>query len=466
MLLLDNADRTIDGRPWVELIKIDGSINPAVAHFLEDSIASAQMGGARALIVELDTPGGLMSSTERIIKDLFAAPVPVIVYVAPTGASAASAGTFITQAASLAAMAPGTNIGAAHPVTESGGDVKGELGTKVENFAAMLARNTARQRGRNEDWAEKAVRDSVMIGDREALESKVVEIVAVNIPDLLKQADGRTVEVGDHKVTLQLKDAVVRQRSMTFGQNVLDTLADPNIVYLLLMAGLLGLYFEFAHPGVYLPGVAGAICLLLALASFQVLPVTLSGLLLMLLGVGMLISEAFVASYGVMGIGGVIALLFGSLLLIDTSKTNLDGPAQHHLWSGGLALRHHPFDRILRRARARTRRDHRQRRSDRRTGRGARSRRARFSRQGFRAWRNLARAQRRSASARRPCAHHVGKRSGSARSTGCITAAAATAGTIVISGGKHHGGSRSGAGCSYFLLCDFPARWHPRAQRI
>ncbi len=327
-----NADAVIDGRPWVELIKIDGSINPAVAHFIEDSIASAQIGGARALIIELDTPGGLMTSAERIIKDLFAAPVPVIVYVAPTGASAASAGTFITEAASLAAMAPGTNIGAAHPVTESGGDVKGDLGTKVENFAAMLARNTARQRGRNEDWAEKAVRSSVMIGDREALEAKVIEIVAINIPDLLKQADGRTVSVGDRKVTLQLKDVVVRRRSMTFGQSVLDTLADPNIVYLLLMAGLLGLYFEFAHPGVYFPGVVGAICLLLALASFQVLPVTLSGLLLILLGVGMLIAEAFITSYGVLGIGGVVALLFGSLLLIDTSKTNL--AVQHSIIYG------------------------------------------------------------------------------------------------------------------------------------
>ncbi len=329
---VSNADEVIDGRPWVELIKIDGSINPAVAHFLEDSIASAQMGGARALIVELDTPGGLMTSAERIIKDLFAAPVPVIVYVAPSGASAASAGTFITQAASLAAMAPGTNIGAAHPVTESGGDVKGDLGTKVENFAAMLARNTARQRGRNEDWAEKAVRNSVMIGDREALESRVIEIVAINIPDLLKQADGRTVSVGDNRVKLQLKDVVVRKRSMTFGQSVLDTLADPNIVYLLLMAGLLGLYFEFAHPGVYFPGVVGAICLLLALASFQVLPVTLSGLLLILLGVGMLISEAFIASYGVMGIGGVVALLMGSLLFIDTSKTNV--AVQHSIIYG------------------------------------------------------------------------------------------------------------------------------------
>jgi membrane-bound serine protease (ClpP class) len=326
------SDQTIESRPWVELIKIDGSINPAVAHFIEDSIASAQVGGARALIIQLDTPGGLMTSAERIIKDLFAAPIPVIVYVAPTGASAASAGTFITEAAAVAAMAPGTNIGAAHPVTETGGDVKGELGMKVENYAAMLARNTARQRGRNEDWAEKAVRNSVMIGDREALQSKVVDIVATSVPDLLKQTDGRTVEVAGQKVTLHLKDAVVRERTMTFGQTVFDILADPNIVYLLMIGGLLGLYFEFAHPGVYFPGVVGAICLLLALASFQVLPVTLSGLLLMLLGVGMLISEAFVKSYGVMGIGGVVALMIGSLLLIDTSKT--DVAVQHSIVYG------------------------------------------------------------------------------------------------------------------------------------
>jgi len=322
----------MDNRPWVELIKIDGSINPAVSHFIEDSIASAQVGGARALIIQLDTPGGLMTSAERIIKDLFAAPIPVIVYVAPTGASAASAGTFITEAAGIAAMAPGTNIGAAHPVTENGGDVKGELGTKVENYAAMLARNTARQRGRNEDWAEKAVRNSVMIGDREALESKVIDLVATSIPDLLKQADGRTVELAGQKVTLHLADAIVRQRSMTLGQTVFDTLADPNLVYLLMIAGVLGLYFEFAHPGVYLPGVVGAICLLVALASFQILPVTLSGLLLMLLGVVMLASEAFVTSYGVMGIGGVVALLIGSLLLIDTSKTDI--AVQHSIVYG------------------------------------------------------------------------------------------------------------------------------------
>jgi membrane-bound serine protease (ClpP class) len=317
------SETTLDSRPWIELIRIDGSINPAVAHFIEDSISSAHAGGARALIIELDTPGGLMTSAQRIVKDIFASEVPVIVYVSPAGASAASAGTFITEAATIAAMAPGTTIGAAHPVTETGGDVKGDMGTKIENFAAMFARNIARQRGRNEDWAENAVRHSVMIGDREALESKVIEVVATSIPDLLKQCNGRTVTVGDQRVTLKLNDVIIRKRTMTFGQVVLNTLADPNIVYMLLMAGMLGLYFEFAHPGVYFPGVAGAICLLVALASFQIIPVSLSGLLLIFIGVGMLIAEAFVTSYGILGIGGVIALMVGSLFLVDTSKTDI-----------------------------------------------------------------------------------------------------------------------------------------------
>jgi membrane-bound serine protease (ClpP class) len=307
----------------VELIRIDGSINPAVAHYVEDAIASARIGGARALIIQLDTPGGLMTSAERIVKDMFASEVPVIVYVAPPGASAASAGTFITEAANIAAMAPGTTIGAAHPVNDTGGDIKGVMGTKVENFAAAFAREIARERGRNEDWIEQAVRHSAALGEREALESKVIDVVATSLPDLLRQCDGRTVTVAGRRFKLELKDAVVRQRYMTFGQLVLNTLSDPNIVYLLLMGGLLGLYFEFAHPGVYFPGVAGSICLLLALASFQVLPVSISGLLLIFIGVGMLIAEAFVTSYGILGLGGVIALVLGSLFLVDTSKTNI-----------------------------------------------------------------------------------------------------------------------------------------------
>ncbi len=317
------ADVLYARRPWVELAKINGSINPAVVHYIEDALASAHNDGARALIIQIDTPGGLMTSAERIVKDIFASEVPVIVYVAPPGAAAASAGTFITEAGNIAAMAPGTTIGAAHPVNETGGDLKGIMGVKVENFAATFARNIARQRGRNEDWAESAVRKSATMGAKEALEAKVIDLVATNLRDLLAQCSGRTVTVDGRKVTLDLKDVLVRERSMTFGQRVLDTLSDPNIVYLLLMAGLLGLYFEFAHPGVFFPGVAGAICLLLALASFQVLPVSITGLLLIFIGVGLLIAEVYVTSYGILGIGGVVALVLGSLLFVDTSKTNI-----------------------------------------------------------------------------------------------------------------------------------------------
>jgi membrane-bound serine protease (ClpP class) len=309
--------------PWVQLITIDGSINPAVASYIEDSLASAKADGASALVIELDTPGGLLTSAEKIVKDLLAAPVPVIVYVAPSGASAASAGTFITEAANVAAMAPGTTIGAAHPVEEGGDDIKGAMGQKMENFTATFARTIAQQRGRNEDWIEQAVRHSIAIGEREALAKNVIDIVAPDLRSLLAQASGRKVQVNGTATTLALADAVVRRAHMTVGQRLLNTLADPNIVYLLLMAGLIGLYFEFAHPGVIFPGVAGAICLLLALASFQVLPVNLTGLLLIFLGVGLLISEAFVTSYGILGLGGVAAFVIGSLFLIDTSKTDL-----------------------------------------------------------------------------------------------------------------------------------------------
>jgi membrane-bound serine protease (ClpP class) len=309
--------------PWVQMIVIDGSINPATVAYIEDSLASAEAEGASALVIELDTPGGLLNSAQKIVKDLLAAQLPVIVYVAPSGASAASAGTFITEAAHIAAMAPGTTIGAAHPVAEGGDEIKGAMGQKMENFTATFARSIAQQRGRNEDWVEQAVRHSIAIGEREALAKNVIDIVAPDLRNLLTQATGRKVQVNGKQVTLALADAAVRRVRMTPGQLLLNVLADPNIVYLLMMAGLIGLYFEFAHPGVIFPGVAGAICLLLALASFQVLPVNLTGLLLIFLGVGLLISEAFVTSYGILGLGGVSAFLIGSLFLIDTSKTDL-----------------------------------------------------------------------------------------------------------------------------------------------
>jgi membrane-bound serine protease (ClpP class) len=318
------ASPRVSSARQVDLISIDGSINPAVGSYVEDSINYAAANGAAALVIELDTPGGLLTSAEKIVKDILGAPLPVIVYVAPSGASAASAGTFITEAANIAAMAPGTTIGAAHPVEEGGGEVKGVMGEKLENFAASWARTIAEQRGRNQDWMEEAVRHSASIAESDALAKHVVDIVAPDLRSLLRQASGRTVKVRGRAMTLELADATVRRVSMSFGQRVLNTLSDPNIVYLLLMAGIVGLYFEFAHPGVVFPGVAGAICLLLALASFEVLPINLAGLLLIFLGIGLLVAEAFVTSYGVLGVGGVTSFVLGSLFLIDTSKTNLE----------------------------------------------------------------------------------------------------------------------------------------------
>jgi len=316
---------TLPPARWIDLIDIDGSINPAAADFIDDAIAKAHAGGASALVIRLDTPGGLLSSAQKIVKAILNAPLPIIVYVAPQGAFAASAGTFVTEAANIAAMAPGTTIGAAHPLEASGSDVpEGKGAEKIENFTAAFAKTIAHQRGRNEAWFEDAVRKSSSISEREALKLHVIDIVANDLNDLLKQATGRTVTLADgHAIKLDLAGSATRPAHMTLGQNVLNRLADPNIMYLLMLAGVIGLYFEFAHPGVYLPGVAGAICLLIALASFQLIPINLAGLLLIVLGMGMLLAELFVTSYGALGIGGVIAFVIGSLFLVDTSQTNL-----------------------------------------------------------------------------------------------------------------------------------------------
>jgi len=310
--------------PWVCLLKVDGSINPAVAAFIEDGIGYASTHHARALVIELDTPGGLLASAQRIVKDLLNAPLPTIVYVSPSGASAASAGTFITEAAAIAAMAPGTTIGAAHPVGEGGSEIKGQVGKKIENFTASFAGSIARERGRNQQWIEQAVRESVAIGEAEALKRHVIDIVAPDLRNLLVQASGREVNVGGHSVKLDLANAAIRRSRMTLGQALLNVLANPNIVYLLMLAGIVGIYFEFSHPGFYLPGVVGAICLLLALGSFEILPINLTGFLLLMLGIALLIAEVFVTSYGVLGVGGVIAFVIGSLFLIDSSQTNLE----------------------------------------------------------------------------------------------------------------------------------------------
>lgn len=309
--------------PHVDLITINGSINPAVDDFIRESIARAKTDGAQALVIQLDTPGGLLGSTRSIVKEILGAPVAVIVYVAPSGAGAGSAGVFITMSAHIAAMAPGTNIGAAHPVGGGGEDIKGVMGEKMENFTASFSESIAQQRGRNTEWAIQAVRKSVSITEKDALKKNVIDIVATNVEDLLKQADGRTVDIGGHPQRLALKDAQIVRYEMSLKQKIINAVADPNISYLLMMAGILGLYMEFSHPGVFFPGVAGAICLLLAFASFQLLPINYVGLILVLLGVALLVGEAFFPSFGVLGVGGIISMALGSLLLFDSQNSDV-----------------------------------------------------------------------------------------------------------------------------------------------
>ena len=304
----------------VNLITISGSINPAVDDFIRESVRVTTDEGAEALVIELDTPGGLLTSAKSIVKEMLGAPVPVIVYVSPTGASATSAGVFVTLAAHLAVMAPGTTIGAAHPVDAGGGNLGDDMREKVENFTVSFVQSIAEQRGRNVQWAEQSVRKSVSITAQEAVNLKVVDLIAPDLRSLLAQAAGREVRIGDTTVKLGLgADIEVTRLEMRFRQRVLNLIADPNISYLLFMAGLLGLYFELANPGVVFPGVVGGICLLLALVAFQVLPINATGALLLLFALALILAEAFVPSFGVLGVGGIVAFTLGSLLLFDSA---------------------------------------------------------------------------------------------------------------------------------------------------
>ena len=317
------ATRTLAGAAVVAHIVVDGTINPAVARFISESIDRAAADKAAALVIELDTPGGLLTSARAIVKDVLASPVPVVVYVAPSGAGAGSAGVFVTMAAHVAAMAPGTTIGAAHPVGGQGEDIKGTMGKKIESFTAAFSESIARQRGRNVDWAIKAVRQSASASADEAERLKVVDLVARDLDDLLARIEGRTVEIGGEKRTLRLKPVERRDYEMRLSDRLLSVLADPNIAYLLMMAGILGLYIEFTHPGVFFPGVAGGICLLLALTALQVLPVNYGALALLGLGLALLVAEAFLPTFGVVGVGGLIAFVLGSLFLFDSAGSDV-----------------------------------------------------------------------------------------------------------------------------------------------
>jgi membrane-bound serine protease (ClpP class) len=304
----------------VASIEMDGAITPVTVRLLTMALDRAQSEGAQALIVQLNTPGGLERSMRSMVQTILGSPIPVIVYVAPTGARAASAGVFITMAAHVAAMAPATNIGAAHPVAV-GGSMDKEMSKKVENDAAAFARSIATERGRNAEWAEKAVRSSVSATEREAVKLKVVDLVAENVPDLLAKIDGRALKTPKGSVTLATKDAPVKVIEVRFRDRFLALISDPNVAYLLMMAGMLGIFFELSNPGSVLPGVIGGISLILAFFAFQSLPVNWAGLLLILFGLVLLIAEIKIVSHGVLAIGGVVAMLLGSLMLYDAPET-------------------------------------------------------------------------------------------------------------------------------------------------
>jgi len=305
--------------PVFDVITVSAAITPPIAESILQSIDEAAKGNAEGLIIRLDTPGGLDLAMRDIAKGILNAPIPVIVYVSPSGARAASAGVIITVAAHIAAMAPGTNIGAAHPVGLGiGGGMDKTMSRKVENDAVAYVRGIAGKRGRSEEWVEKAVRKSESITAEEALRLKVVDFVTTDLNQLLSQVGGREVFLASGKKILRTKEAVLNDKKMGLRQKVLSALSDPNIAYILLLVGLAGLYFELSNPGVILPGVIGGISLIMAFFAMQTLPVNYAGVALILFSIILFIAEMKVVSHGILTVGGIISLVIGSLMLFQT----------------------------------------------------------------------------------------------------------------------------------------------------
>jgi membrane-bound serine protease (ClpP class) len=303
----------------VVVATIASPISPVTADYLASAIDRAEEENAALLVVELDTPGGLDTAMRQMVQAILRTRVPVAVYVFPSGARAASAGVLITLAADVAAMAPGTNIGAAHPVGIGGGPMDNTMSRKVENDAAAYARSLAESRGRNADWAESAVRESASLSEKQAAERNVVDLVAVGLDDLLARLDGREVKKGDFRGTLRTKGAKVARVPMGLRHRVLSALADPNIAYILMMIGIYGIFFELSNPGAVFPGVVGGISLILGFYALQTLSANYAGFLLILLAVILFILEIKITSYGALTIGGIIALVLGSVMLFRAS---------------------------------------------------------------------------------------------------------------------------------------------------
>ncbi len=303
----------------VFFIEVDGIINPATAKFIVDSVDEATGQGGQCLIVQLDTPGGLMESMRIIIKKFLSSSIPVIVYVAPGGARAASAGVFITMAANIAVMAPGTHIGAAHPVSLGEGKESETMTEKVVNDAVSYVKSIAKTRGKNGDWAEKAVRKSVSITEEEALKLNVIDFVSPSIQDLLARIDGKVIKLSETTTrTLHTKGLQPKSIEMSWRDRLLDTISNPTIAYILLMLGIYGIFFELSNPGAILPGVVGGIFIILAFFALQMLPVNYAGLALIIFALILFIAEIKVVSHGVLSIGGVISLFLGSIMLFHS----------------------------------------------------------------------------------------------------------------------------------------------------
>jgi membrane-bound serine protease (ClpP class) len=320
VLILTGYRMAVAADRSVYLITVSDAISPGTADYIKSGIQKASDAGATCIIIELDTPGGLAESMRHIVMAIYASKIPVVVYVSPSGARAASAGVMITLAGDIAAMAPATNIGAASPVGLGGKQINKTMSKKIINDMVAFTKGIAKKRGRNMTWAERAVRESVSVTETEALKLNIIDIIATDIDDLIRQMNGREIK---EKGVLDLNRVQKIRLKETLRTKVLKTISNPNIAYILLLIGLAGLYFEFSHPGAIFPGVLGGISLVLAFFALQTLPVNYAGVILIILAIIFFIMEMKISSYGLLSVAGIVSLLLGSIMLFDSGDSGM-----------------------------------------------------------------------------------------------------------------------------------------------